>query len=414
MKYEITLPEGIPSGERIVVGRWHKEIGDSILKTDVIVQVETPTTIMEIESQVEGMLGEILCDAGQEVTQEDILGIIEDDQPEPQAGEEAVEESEQTAEDETAEEENAGEEVTGEPVAEEAAVEEAAPEAEVPPTPATSQRTPITDRARWLAMASGVEIDELSGTGPGGRIIVRDVEEVIAQRKAAPETPSKETPAVAAKQVLLSPAEQVLAQRMSQAHRDVPQYDITVVADATHLIAWRKARKDAPRITAIMVKLSADALADHPRINATFLGRSWRPNTAANIAVAVDTPHGMVWPVLHNCQSKSLQQIADELADLATKGRDGKLTAHDAADANFSITNLGMYDVDVFNAVIWPGQTAVLAVGAIRQEAVVVSGAILPRHVVRLTLGCDRRVIEGAFGARYLARLKELIEKAKL
>jgi pyruvate dehydrogenase E2 component (dihydrolipoamide acetyltransferase) len=395
MRYEITLPEGIPAGERVVIGRWHKEIGDNIQKTDVILEVETSTTILEIESQVEGMLGEILCDAGEEVSADDVLGIIEDDQPEPEA--------------ETEPEEAAEEEAT-----EEVAAGEAAGEPETPAESSPATRAPITDRARWLAMASGVEIEGLSGTGPGGRIIVRDVEEVIAQRKVAPEAPPKETSAAAAKQVLLSPAEQVLAQRMSQAHRDIPQYDITVVADATHLVAWRKAHKDAPRITAIMVKLAADALVDHPRINATFLGRSWRPNTSANVAVAVDTPHGMVSPVLHNCQSKSLQQIADELAELATKAREGKLTAHDTADANFTITNLGMYDVSVFNAVIWPGQTAVLAIGAIRQEPVVVSGAILPRHIVRLTLGCDRRVVEGAFGARYLVRLKELIETAKL
>jgi pyruvate dehydrogenase E2 component (dihydrolipoamide acetyltransferase) len=395
MRYEITLPEGIPVGERVVIGRWHKEIGDNIQKTDVILEVETSTTILEIESQVEGMLGEILCDAGEEVSADDVLGIIEDDQPEPEA-------------------EAGPEEATEEEAMEEAAVEESVAEPETSAESSPAPRAPITDRARWLAMASGVEIEGLSGTGPGGRIIVRDVEEVIAQRKAAPEAPPKETSATAAKQVLLSPAEQVLAQRMSQAHRDIPQYDITVVADSTHLIAWRKAHKDAPRITAIMVKLAADALADHPRINATFLGRSWRPNTSANIAVAVDTPHGMVSPVLHNCQSKSLQQIADELTELATKARKGKLTAHDTADANFTITNLGMYDVSVFNAVIWPGQTAVLAIGAIRQEPVVVSGAILPRHIVRLTLGCDRRVVEGAFGARYLVRLKELIETAKL
>ncbi|MBI5683526.1 MAG: 2-oxo acid dehydrogenase subunit E2 [Verrucomicrobia bacterium] len=398
MRYEITLPEGIPAGERIVIGRWHKEIGDNIQKTDVILEVETSTTILEIESQVEGMLGEILCDAGEEVSADDVLGIIEDDQPELEAAEEVAQDVEEAAEEEAGEE----------PAAEEAAAEQAAAE------PQSSPRAPITDRARWLAMASGVEIEGLSGTGPGGRIIVRDVEEVIAQRKGVPEAPPRETAATAAKQVLLSPAEQVLAQRMSQAHRDIPQYDITVVADATHLIAWRKARKDAPRLTAVMVKLAADALADHPRINATFLGRSWRPNSSANIAVAVDTPHGMVSPVLHDCQSKSLQQIADELTDLAAKAREGKLNAHDAAEANFTVTNLGMYGVTEFNAVIWPGQTAVLAIGAIRQEAVVVSGAILPRHVLRLTLGCDRRVVEGAFGARYLARLKELIETAKM
>jgi pyruvate dehydrogenase E2 component (dihydrolipoamide acetyltransferase) len=398
MRYEITLPEGIPADERIVVGRWHKEIGDNIQKTDVILEIETSTTILEIESQVEGMLGEILCDAGEEVSADDVLGIIEDDQPEP----EIVEEAEPAAEDETAAIPSE-ESVTEEPAAEETDAE-----------PQTAPRVTITDRARWLAMASGVEIEGLAGTGPGGRIIVRDVEDAIAQRKVTPEAPPPETAVTTAKQVPLSPAEQVLAQRMSQAHRDIPQYDITVVADATHLIAWRKSRKDAPRLTAVIVKLAADALTDHPRINATFLGRSWRPNTSANIAVAVDTPHGMMWPVLHNCQSKSLQQIADELADLAAKARDGKLTTHDAADANFTITNLGMFGVTEFNAVIWPGQTAVLAVGAIRQEAVVVSGAILPRHVVRLTLGCDRRVVEGAFGARYLARLKELIETAKM
>jgi len=394
MRYEITLPEGVPAGERVVIGRWRKEIGDNIQKTDVIIEVETSTTILEIESQVEGMLGEILCDAGEEVSADDVLGIIEDDQPEPQAKAETEQESQETAEEEVA--------------------EEAAAEPEAQTKAETPHRGAITDRARWLAMASGVEIDGLSGSGPGGRIIVRDVEDAIAQRKAVPETPEKETAATAAKQVLLSPAEQVLAQRMSQAHRDIPQYDITVVADATHLVAWRKSRKDAPRITAIMVKLSADALVGHPRINATFLGRSWRPNTSANIAVAVDTPHGMLWPVLHDCQNKTLQQIADELNDLAAKAREGKLIAHDNVDANFTITNLGMHDVEVFNAVIWPGQTAVLAIGAIRREAVVVSGAILPRHVVRLTLGCDRRVVEGAFGARYLVRLKELIETAKM
>lgn len=408
MRYEITLPEGIPAGEQIVIGRWHKEIGDNIQKTDVILEVETSTTILEIESQVEGMLGEILHDAGEAVTADDVLGIIEDSQPEPEAEADAEPQAEETPAGETTEEPAAGEEAAEEPAAEEAAADPTAAEARSAP------RVTITDRARWLAMASGVEIEGLAGTGPGGRIIVRDVEEIIAQRKGGPEAPPKEAAVTAAKQVLLSPAEQVLAQRMSQAHRDIPQYDITVVADATHLMAWRKTHKDGPRLTAVMVKLAADALAEHPRINATFLGRSWRPNTSANIAVAVDTPHGMVSPVLHNCQSKPLQQIADELTELAAKAREGKLTAQDTADANFTITNLGMYGVTEFNAVIWPGQSAVLAIGAIRQETVVVSGAILPRHVVHLTLGCDRRVVEGAFGARYLARLRELIETAKL
>ena len=394
MRYELTLPEGVPTGERVIIGRWHKEIGDYIQKTEVVLEIETPTSILEIESQVEGMLGEILCDAGTEVAVTDVLGIIEDDQPEPEAEEAAEEQPDEAA---------------GEEAAEEAVAAE-----ETPAEPAPSKRIPITDRARWLAMASGVQVEGLSGTGPGGRIIVRDVEDAIAHLKTGPAEPHAEAAGSATKQIPLSPAEQVLAQRMSQAHRDIPQYNITVVADASHLIAWRKARKDAPRITAILIKLSAEALVDHPRVNATFLGRSWRPNTAANIAVAVDTPHGMAWPVLHNCQSKTLKQIADELTDLAAKAREGKLNAHDAIDANFTITNLGMFDVEVFNAVIWPGQTAVLAIGAIRQEPVVVSGAILPRHVVRLSLGCDRRVVEGAFGARFLTRLKQLLEAAKL
>ncbi|MBM3889181.1 MAG: hypothetical protein FJ388_08645, partial [Verrucomicrobia bacterium] len=378
MKYEITLPSGLSSEGRIVVGRWRKEIGDLIQKEDVVLEVETATTILEIESEVEGILADIHHDAGSEVNPDDVLGII-DEQSEAEAGEEAeAEEFEVEAEPEVeAAEEFAAEALDETPA--EAETAEAAPVAEVEPSaaPAPASRRPITDRARWLATASGVDISGLSGSGPGGRIIVRDVEDAIARQreKEAVEEPvqapaEREVP----KQVLLTPAEQVLAQRMSQAHRDVPQYDITMSVDATNLLAWRKRQNRAPRITAILIKLCAEALPNHPRINGTFLGRSWRANKAVNIAVAVDAEHGMAWPVLKDCQQKSLKQIADELIELAQRTRENRLTAQDVSDANFAVTNLGMFNIESFNAVILPGHAAVLAVGAIRPRATVVGG----------------------------------------
>jgi pyruvate dehydrogenase E2 component (dihydrolipoamide acetyltransferase) len=201
---------------------------------------------------------------------------------------------------------------------------------------------------------------------------------------------------------------------MSQAHRDIPQYNMTMVADATRLVAWRAARRDAPSITAIMAKLCADALMDHPRLFGTFLGRSWRENTVVNMAVAVDTPRGMMWPVMHDAKNQPLAKLDANLVTLAQRARDGALTAHDLADANFSLTNLGMFGVESFNGLVLPGLAGVLAIGAIQQEPRIVSGNMEARHVVRLTLGCDRRIIEGVAGARFLARAKELIERSNL
>jgi pyruvate dehydrogenase E2 component (dihydrolipoamide acetyltransferase) len=212
----------------------------------------------------------------------------------------------------------------------------------------------------------------------------------------------------------LTAAEQVWVQRMGQAHRDIPQYNITMAVDASALVTWRAGRKDAPSITAIMVKLCAEALVDHPRLFGTFLGRSWRENTQVNMAVAVDTPRGMMWPVLHDVKKKPLEKLGGSLATLAQRARDGSLTPHDLTDANFSLSNLGMFGVENFNGLIMPGLSAVLAVGAIQQEPCIINGSIKARHVVRMTLGCDRRIIEGAAGARFLVRLKELVEEARL
>lgn len=386
MRYEITLPASAPVEGRATVGRWRKEIGDSIRKGEVVLAVETRTTVLEIASEFEGMLADIFLETGEEAKPGVVLGVIEDETPEPQERED----------------EDDG-------------------EAEAAETSAAQSQTAarISARARWLAEASGVDVSGLKGSGPGGRIIVGDVEAAIAVKKQEGPSPKPEAPAPAAsasvRQLALTPAEQVWVQRVAQAHRDIPQYNIVAAADATVLVAWRAARKEgAPSITAIVAKLCAEALVDHPRLFGTFLGRGWRENTQVNMAVAVDTPRGMVWPVLHDAKSQSLVKLAENLATLAQRARDGSLTSHDFTDANFSLTNLGMFGVESFNGLVMPGLSAVLAVGAIQQEPRIVNSVMKTRHMVRLTLGCDRRIIEGAAAARFLGRLKELIEKADL
>lgn len=395
MKYEITIPDGAPLEGPITVGRWRKEIGDNIRRGEVVLAVESVSTVLEIESEFDGMLGEIFHETGAEITSDDVLGIIEDEKPEP-------------------------EEMT---VPEEAQPPETDEETAEMPEPAGGTAPPagprISARAQWLAEASGVDIAALAGSGPGGRIIVGDVQAAIARKhqeapEPAPEPRPPVGPSTPTKQVLLTPTERVWAQRMAQAHRDIPQYNITIAADATKLMEWRRARRDPPSITAIVTKLCADALVDHPRIFATFLGRSWRPNTAVHIAVAVDTPRGLLWPVLRDAANQPLLKLAADLDALAQRARDNALAAQDTKDPNFRIANLGMFGIESFNGIIWPGMAAILAVGTVQEEARVIAGRIQPRHIMRFTLGCDQRIIEGATGARFLARLKEVVEQADL
>lgn len=398
MRYEITLPVGAQTAGRIIVGRWRKEIGDNIRKSEVVLTVETSTMFLEIESEVEGMLGDILRDTGDEVSPGEALGIIEDEKPETEAG------------------------VAASVTSVEAPAEEAANvQAATQEMPAVETKGPvISARARWLAEAAGVDMNALHGSGPGGRVIVSDVEAVIATHKSEP-FPVIEEKATAApsskestKQIRLTAMEQVLAQRMAQAHRDTPQYNITIVADATNLVAWRKGQLDPPSITAILIKMCAEALQDHPRLYATFLGRSWRQNNSVNMAVTVDTPHGMTWPVLRDVQKMSVAQVGEQLFALVNRARQNKLTALDTADANFTLSNLGMLGIEHFNAIINPGQASALAVGAVHPMPCVVGGGIEVRQMGHLTLGCDRRIIEGITGAQFLAHLKQLIEKANL
>ncbi|MCX7826102.1 MAG: E3 binding domain-containing protein, partial [Verrucomicrobiae bacterium] len=245
MKYEITLPSGLSAEGRIVVGRWRKEIGDPIQKKDVVLEVETATTILEIESEVEGILADIHHDAGTEVGPDDVLGIIEE-QPEVEAEQnDQTEEIEAEAEAEVdAAEEEVAEETEPETFDETSAEPEpvespAAAEtgAATPPPPAS--RRPITDRARWLATASGVDISSLSGSGPGGRIIVRDVEDAIARQreKEAVEEPAQ-APAKREEplQVPLTPAEQVLAREMRR-WRDANPHGSLWLIRPNHAIA---------------------------------------------------------------------------------------------------------------------------------------------------------------------------------
>ena len=411
MKYEITLPAVAQIEGRASVGRWRKEIGDIIHKGEIVLTIETNTMVLEIESEFEGMLGEIFQETGADIGPGEVLGIIEDDQPEP---EEIVEETAEVQE-EASEEDQQTEEATDTEQAEET---EEAQEAVPAPEPI------ISARARWLAEASGVDVNALQGSGPGGRIIVGDVEAAIAERRAAADAghhADAGAPEIHAdastfqtKQVPLTAIEQMQVQRMTQAHRDIPQYNILLTADATNVISWRTARREPPSITSIIVKLVAEALVDHPRLYGTFLGRSWRPNNNVNVAVAVDTPRGLMWPVLHEAQNQSLVAVNAELVRLAQKARDGVLTAAETTDANFMLTNLGMFNIEQFHGIIMPGFAAVLAVGAIQKEPRVVDDEIVARSILHYTLGCDRRIVEGAAGARFMERLKQLTEEANL
>src|SRR5262245_12217964 len=277
------------------------------------------------------------------------------------------------------------------------------------------QRVKASPLAKKIAAQSGVDLRLVHGSGPGGRVIRRDVE---AARTAAPGMPA----ATAARPVApdveyedrpLTPIRATIAKRMPLAKAPVPHFYLTseVAMDrGWELREELNALEGQPKISVNdqVIRACALALLMHPDVNASFQGESVRVWHRANIGIAVALEEGLITPVLHDCHAKSLTQIAVESRDLVERARMRKLRAHELSGATFSISNLGMFDVTEFSAIINPPEGAILAVGAVRQVPVVEQDAVTVGRRMAVTLSCDHRVMDGAMGARFLQTLKHL------
>jgi pyruvate dehydrogenase E2 component (dihydrolipoamide acetyltransferase) len=285
-------------------------------------------------------------------------------------------------------------------------------------------RLRVSPLARKLAQRAGVDLTRVTGTGPSGRIIQRDIEAFVAAHPAgAPARPAAAALSAAAaartgpeaEDIPLSPIRAAIARQMVQSKAPVPHFYITTEIAMERVAKLREelqALPGAPKVTFtdVVVRACAVTLQKHPGVNASFTGTAIRRHRAVHMGIAVAVDDGLITPVLRDCDQKSLFQIAAEAKDLIERTRARKLRQQELSGATFSVSNLGMFPVDEFSAIINPPEGAILAVGEIVEKPVAVDGQLAVGKRMRVTLSADHRVLDGAMGARFLADLKASLE----
>src|SRR5438874_1766890 len=410
------LSEAMESGKII---KWLKKEGDRVQAGDILAEVETDKADVEMEAFGGGVLRKILAQAGEKTPVGALIGVIaepSDDISALLAGAPAPAAAPAAAPGPPGAPVVAPIGAAPSPAVRTVTRPEPAPAAAVP-AGVTAGRVKASPLAKKIAAQSGVDLRLLQGTGPGGRIIRRDVEQASTRGVAA--MPAATAPAVAGPEYEdrpLSPIRATIAKRMPLSKAPVPHFYVTseVAMDrAWELREELNALEDQPKISIndFVVRAAALTLMKHPEINASFQGDAVRVWRRAHIGIAVALEDGLITPVLRDCQAKSLAQIAVEARGLAERTRARKLRATELSGATFSISNLGMFDVAEFSAIINPPEGAILAVGSVRPVPVVDEAGLGVGRRMALTISCDHRVMDGAMGARVLQDVKRLLEE---
>jgi pyruvate dehydrogenase E2 component (dihydrolipoamide acetyltransferase) len=421
MATEVKLPrlgQGMESG---TIVRWLKSEGDAVKKREPLYELDTDKVTQEVEADTEGVLLKIVVaegeadvgttvawigDEGEEIAEPSGNGGSPSEtaaaEPTPDDAEE--EGSRAPARDEERERGRAA-------GAEQAAAE--APAAERPSEPPSEARVKASPLARRIARERGIDLAAVQGTGPEGRIVAEDVEKaaVAPSPAAAPPAPAGEVEVVQ-----LTSVRRTIARRLTEAWA-APVFQLQVDADATLLLAVREQHvalvgEDGvkPTVNDVLTKLVASALNRHRALNAVWSGEELHRHPTANVGIAVAAPQGLVVPVIRSAERLTVAEIAAARADLVARARDNKLTLQDLEGGTFTVSNLGMFGIDRFTAVLNPPQVAILAVGAAVERPVVVEGELTVAPVLALTLTCDHRAIDGADGAAFLQTLQQMVE----
>lgn len=395
-----------------VVAEWHKKVGDSVASGELLAEIETDKATMEFESFYDGVLLHIGVEKGANAPVNAILAIIgaagEDVSALlANAGSIAVD----VAPSPTPVAEKTPEVVT--PVVTSVSTQTTAPSSV--PASNTSGRVFASPLAKKVAAEKGIDIHQVAGTGDSGRIVKRDVDHFMPYVPAV----NQATFAVAAGQESfteekVSQMRKTIARRLAESKFSAPHFYLTLDIDMDNAIAARKAMnadKDVKiSFNDMVVKASAMALRKHPAINSSWLGDVIRRNHHVHIGVAVAVDEGLLVPVVRFADSKGLAQIGTEVKEFAQKAKDKKLQPSDWEGNTFTISNLGMFGIESFTAIVNPPDSCILAVGGIKEVPVVKNGQVVPGNVMKLTLSCDHRVVDGASGAAFLQTLKGYLE----
>ncbi|MDX1955045.1 MAG: pyruvate dehydrogenase complex dihydrolipoamide acetyltransferase [Chitinophagaceae bacterium] len=396
-----------------VIASWAKKVGDTVKKGDLLAEIETDKATMELESYKNGTLLYVGAEKGQKIAVNDLLCIIgEKGKVDVDAIVAAVKGGAAVATATTAAA-AAGQPATEAKSTEVAAVQESQHNGRVKASPL----------ARKLAADKGIDISRVHGSGDGGRIVKADIDNFKAAPAPEKATATPSAPVVAAgpvgqvsfEDVPVSQMRKIIAKRLAESKFTAPHFYLTMAIDMDKAVESRaKINEVAPvkiSFNDMVLKACALALKQHPSVNSSWMGDHIRKNHHVNIGVAVAVEDGLLVPVVRFADGKSLSQIASEVKTFAQKAKDKKLQPADWEGNTFTISNLGMFGIEEFTAIINPPDACILAVGAINQVPVVKNGSVVPGNVMKVTLSCDHRVVDGATGSAFLQTLKSLLEE---
>lgn len=433
MASELVMPRLSDTMESGTVGKWHKKVGDQIKRGEVVAEIETDKANMDMEAFADGVLARILVDEGQSAGLGEPIAIVARDDAE--AKKIQSEGGSPSGNGSAAPKEPAG---SGDGSSPQQTLDQDPPEQAGPPArpqqgeTVPEERVKASPLARRVAEEHGINLLDVAGTGPGGRITKEDVQSFLQQ--VAPvgqieqppveaprhqETAQPPAPGRAPQPVEMTRMQQTIARRMTEARFTKPEFVLTVDVDMTEARAFLQSLKGvegAPKVgpNDLLIRVCAAALTQHPGANA-----GWENNTIVrygnvNIGNAVAIEGGLVAPVVKNADKKSLGQIAGESKELVQKAQNGKLAPHEYEDATFTISNLGMYGIEMFTPIINAPAAAIMGVGALGPRPVVINDEIVIRQRMHLSVAFDHRVINGAEGAEFLQTVVRLLEHPML
>lgn len=413
MAIDILMPALSPTMTEGKLAKWHVKVGDTVKSGQVMCEIETDKATMEVEAVDEGRIGQIVVPEGTEgVKVNAVIAIL-------------LEEGEKAAPATAAAPAVAPAATPA--LAKPSAAAPVAPPAPIAATPPSGSRIFASPLAKRIAAEKGLDLSGIKGSGPGGRIVKADVEQ--AKPGAAPAAPPapKAAPVFTPQPILAAPGDtriphtsirKVIARRMLESKQQVPHFYLTVELEIDALLAARQAinvvtEKKGAKVSVndMVIKACAKALRDHPECNASWAEDEMVQYGAVDISVAVATDRGLITPIIRNADMKGLAQIAVEMKDLAARAKVGKLKLEEFQGGGFTISNLGMFGVKDFAAIINPPQAMILAVGAGEERVVVRKGQMVVRNMMNCTLAVDHRVVDGAMGAQFLQTLRAYVEQ---
>jgi pyruvate dehydrogenase E2 component (dihydrolipoamide acetyltransferase) len=423
MATEITMPK---LSDTMTEGRlisWKKSVGEKVERGDILAEVETDKANMELESFSSGILLETRVKPGDMAVVGTVIAIVGDSGEAPPPVQKTTLPSAETEKQQPTPAEQV---LKGKEAAETEEIQESVKPAEQTSAVTATEEEKASPMVRRLAREKGIDLKRVKGSGPDGRILQKDLDgsfpkqaEVKIENGKKPTIEERELkleppkPVAEGEVLALSRMRAAIARTVSRAWQEIPHFTVTVSINMSEAEEVRRELKEsgtALSINDLIIKAATMALVKFPQVNNSFAGDRIRVNGEINIGIAVSLEEGLVVPVIKGCRELSLKEIAARSRELVGRAKNGKIGETELSGGTFTISNLGMFGIEEFMAVIQPPQGAILAVGGIRDEAVVKNGSIKAGRVMRVTISADHRLIDGAYAAQFLQELKRVLE----